>query len=179
MLDPAVKPLFDKYNTVLKPLIAEYESRNENFVTSLLIDIPDMFDNVVLFESSHQQEYLDEALRSLDNAIAVMRVCLIGSMMENIEKFKSHFPVNHLKILDGGHFYGKFNRLVKLIRNFKDVDQEKTYHLLVETEQLIDNVHPSSSAVRLLTEKKWVGYSKWIITVVIALIVNLLFFILL
>ena len=174
MLDPAVKPLFDKYNAVLKPLIAEYESRNENFVTSLLIDIPDMFDNIVLFTSSHQQEYLNEASRSLDNAIAAMRVCLIGSMMENIETFKSRFPDNHLKILDGGLFYGEFNRLINLVRDYKDIDQEKTYHLLVETEEMIVSVHSSSSTVRLLSEKKWIGISKWIITVVIALIVNFL-----
>ena len=50
MLNPELKSLYDKYRLELKPLIAEYESRNENFVAHLLHDIPFMFDNIALFE---------------------------------------------------------------------------------------------------------------------------------
>lgn len=56
MLNPQLKPLYDRYCSELKPLIAEYESRNENFVTPLLHDIPSMFDNIALYERASTAE---------------------------------------------------------------------------------------------------------------------------
>ena len=60
MLNPQLKPLYDRYRLELKPLIAEYESRNEDFVTPLLHDIPSLFDNIAMYEKASTTEDLEE-----------------------------------------------------------------------------------------------------------------------
>lgn len=180
MLNPQLKPLYDRYCSELKPLIAEYESRNENFVTPLLHDIPAMFDNIALYEKAstaeEKEEYMMDAEKCLDSAIENLRICLVASMMEDVNQFKSQFSREILDTLDDGKFCGKFFRLEKEIRTVKNTDLQTTYRKLKEMKNMIAECHAGTLATGLLSDNKVTTVFKWLFTIAVALIINLLIF---
>ena len=171
-----LQPLYDKYHSVLKPLIAEYESRNEDFVTPLLIDLPDMFDHVALYEDTREGSHISKAMYHLDKAIEAVRTCLVGSMIEAVERFRSRFPDTMLMTLDGGKFYGEFTSLERQLRECKDADLERAYKLLKEMDSMMQSAHASSLSSGILIDSPNIVCVKWIISIVVALIVNLIIF---
>ena len=180
MLNLQLKPLSDRYISELKPLIAEYESRNENFVTPLLRDIPLMFDNIALYEKAstveEKEECRMEAEKCLDSAIKTLRICLVASMMEDVNHFKSRFSQEILDTLDNGKFCSKFSRLEKEVRAVKNTDLQTAYRKLKEMENMIAECHAGTLATGLLSDSKITTVFKWLFTIVVALIIN--FFIL-
>ena len=172
MPEPELQPLYDRYHSVLKPMIAEYESRNEDFVTPLLIDLPDMFDYIALYEKSRDDAHVKEAMRHLDSAIDAVKTCLVGSMMKNVEQFKSRFPDRVLMAVKEGHFYGKFVSLESKVRECKESNLTQAYDYLKEMENMMQAAHDASLATSLLHDNKSIVAGKWIITILIALIVN-------
>lgn len=172
MFEPGLKSVYAKYHSVLKPLIAEYDSRNENFVTELLSDLPEMFDRVAIFSCNHEPKYQQAAEQALDNAIATMRTSITGSMMENVVQFKSRFSKNVLMALDGGHFYGRFSDLEKEVKTNKTSNPAKAYTSLKSMEGMMNKIHTTSLAANLLVDNRRTIIFKWIISTLIALIVN-------
>lgn len=178
MLNPQLKSLYAKYRTELKPLIAEYESRNENFVTPLLHDIPSMFDNIALYEKAttaeEKEEYRADAEKCLDKAIENLRVCLVASMMKDVNQFKSRFSQKTLDALDNGKFSGRFFGLEKEVRTLKDTNLQATYLKLKEMKDMIAGCHAGTLAMGLLSDSKFITAFKWFFTIVIALLINIL-----
>lgn len=172
MPSPELQALYNKYHGVLKPMIAEYESRNEDFVTPLLEDLPDMFDHVALYENTLDKSHIAEAMKHLDNAIDAVRTCLLGSMMVDVEKFRSRFPEGVLMAIKEGHFYGKFITLETKVRECKDSDPARAYDILKEMEGMMMSVHGASLSMGLLFDNRLIVIGKWVITILIALIVN-------
>lgn len=178
MLNQQLKPLYNRYRSELKPLIAEYESRNENFVTPLLNDIPAMFDNIAMYEKASttedKEEYRIDAEKCLDTAIGNLRVCLVASMMKDVNQFKSRFSQKILDTLDNGNFCGRFFRLEKEVRTVKDTDLQAAYLKLKEMEDMIAKCHAGTLATGLLSDNKLTTVFKWFFTIAIALIINFL-----
>lgn len=178
MLNQQLKPLYNRYRSELKPLIAEYESRNENFVTPLLNDIPAMFDNIAMYEKASttedKEEYRIDAEKCLDTAIGNLRVCLVASMMKDVNQFKSRFSQKILDTLDNGNFCGRFFRLEKEVRAVKDTDLQAAYLKLKEMEDMIAKCHAGTLATGLLSDNKPTTVFKWFFTIAIALIINFL-----
>lgn len=73
----SVQDLYTRYRIELKPLVAEYESENEMFVSSWLDKLSKMFDRVALSETecepAKQEEQLKIAYAHLDSAISDAR----------------------------------------------------------------------------------------------------------
>ena len=178
MLNLQLKPLYDRYISELKPLIAEYESRNENFVTPLLRDIPLMFDNIALYEKAstveEKEECRMEAEKCLDSAIKTLRICLVASMMENIKKFKSRFSKETFELLDGGKFCGKFFQLEREVIAVKNSDLKLAYNKLKEMEDMIEQCHGDTLTSSLKEDSRKMTIAKWLLTIGIALLVNFL-----
>jgi hypothetical protein len=177
MLNPELKFLYDRYRSELKPLIAEYESRNEDFVTSLLDDLPLMFDNIALYETASGEEknnYKIAAEQCLDNAIDNLLICLVASMMENIKKFKSRFSKETFELLDGGKFCGKFFQLEREVIAVKNSDLKLAYNKLKEMEDMIEQCHGDTLTSSLKEDSRKMTIAKWLLTIAIALLVNFL-----
>ena len=69
-----VDNLYARYRSELKPLVAEYESQNEQIMPSCLVSLAQMFDRVALSETSRTEEerieHLTAASGHLDTAIS-------------------------------------------------------------------------------------------------------------
>lgn len=188
MLNPELKSLYDKYRLELKPLIAEYESRNENFVAHLLHDIPFMFDNIALFEvsSSGKDVYIADAEKRLDQAIYNVRFCLVGSMMMDVKRFKSRFSKASLELFDSGKFYARFIQLENEVRSIKNIafkhsygkisgeDLKQAYDKLKKMEDLIAQYHDGALVNGLMKDNTVVTICKWVFSIAIALLFNYL-----
>lgn len=172
MFEPELQTLYDDYLNVLKPLIAEYESQEEDIVPSLLENLPFMFDNIVSFSKTHKVEAKNTASQHLEQAISDVRVCLIGSMMENMRDFNNKYPTSVLLPLEKGQFYHEYKDLEKQVRACKDSDHEKTYSLLKEIMRKIEGVHDSSMIVNLIRDNRGTFFYKCIITIVFSIFVN-------
>lgn len=188
MLNPELRSLYDRYRLELKPLIAEFESRNEKFVTHLLSDIPFMFDNIALFEisSSGKDEYKAKAEEHLDHAIFNIRFCLVASMMCYVKQFKSRFSKESLELFDSGRFYPRFIQLENdvrtitkaiyklLFRKHTENDLKQAYDKLKEMENMISEYHAGSLVNGLLKDSKVVTLFKWGFSIAVALLINYL-----
>lgn len=178
MLIPELQPIYDRYLKELKPLIAEYESRNEDFVTPLLLDMPDMFDCIALYSdstsSSEKDEYMKQADVALNRAIANLHTCLVAGMIENVQQFKSYYPETVLMTLQEGRFFQKFIDLENEARSLKDSNRAKAYTILKEIDVMITSCHASSLVSQLLVESRETTWLKWIFTILVSLIVNVL-----
>ena len=51
-----VDNLYARYRSELKPLVAEYESQNEQIMPSCLVNLAQMFDRIALSETSKTEE---------------------------------------------------------------------------------------------------------------------------
>lgn len=172
MLEKDLQPIYEKYHSVLKPMVAEYESRNEDFVTPLLTELPFMFDHVALYNRTKEPEHMEKANECLENAIGVVRTCLVGSMMEDVNKFKSRFPDRVLMVLNEGHFYGPFKELEESVRINKNSNPAEAYALLKKMENMMAGVQGGALASSLLLDNRTVKIWKWTVTILLALIVN-------
>lgn len=178
MLIPELKTIYGRYLNELKPLIAEYESRNEDFVAPLLLDMPDMFDCIALYSDStsplEKEEYMEQADAALDRAIASLHTCLVANMIENVKQFKSYYSEAILMTLQEGKFFKKFIDLEDEARSLKDSNRAKAYTILKEMDAMIASCHASSLVSRLLVENRVITRLKWIVTILVSLIVNAL-----
>ena len=166
--------LYDKYLNELKPLVAEYEARNENFVASLLNDLPVMFDNVVLFnvDGANKKKYLDKANECLNNSINTLKHYLTASMMENVTLFQSRYPKEFLMTLNRGQFYGEFEELETDVRCYKKTNPEKAYNSLRRMEEMINTCDLDVLTKNFIFDNKRTTIFKWVITILSSLVVN-------
>lgn len=175
MLHQELKDIYDKYHSDLKPLIAEYESRNEKFAATLLHDLPVMFDHIALYDRdvvTNKNKHKEKANESLDNAINNLRTYLIASMMENVKLFQSRFSKQFLMTLDSGKFYGKFKKLEGEVRAQKGQNRYEAYCKLRTMEKMMNDCHAETLAKTLLLDNRHITILKWVITILISLIVN-------
>lgn len=177
MLNQDLKLIYDKYRSELRPLIAEYESRNELFVTPLLHELPAMFDNIALYclnpKDSDMEKYKESADACLDTVIGDLKRCIVASMMVHIKQFKSLFSKQILHAIDGGRFYIKFIKLETEARKDESVNKETAYLKLKEMELMIENCHASKIIISL-SHNKLLNIIEPIVAIVFALIIDYL-----
>lgn len=178
MLDPKLAQIYQKYNEVLKPLIAEFESRDEIFVTPLLKDLPQMLDSIFSYSLTKEDCHLESAECQLNNAINTVRFFLNASLMKEIKEFKARFPENILMSLDNGHFYATFINLESEARANKENSPEITFKCLKQMKSMIDDGFDSSLIATLRMEKKKEIIGKWVASIIIALLINALILVL-
>lgn len=176
MFDEKLSAIYYRYFSELKPLIAEYESRNENFVAPLLVDLPIMFDCIALFniDRANKDAHLEEANNSLNKAICILKRYITADIMEDVNLFKSRNPKQLLLTLDNGRFYGKFKGLedeVRLVKGNKN-EVEKTYSLLKKMRAMISECKMELLTKRHLFDNTTTTILKWILTVLIGFIAN-------
>ena len=64
-----VDNLYARYRSELKPLVAEYESQNEQIMPSCLVNLAQMFDRIALSESEQSIKALKNILYDLNEEL--------------------------------------------------------------------------------------------------------------
>lgn len=176
MFNEEQRAIYCRYFSELKPLIAEYESRNENFVAPLLVDLPIMFDSIALsnIDKVNKDVHLKDANDSLDKSICILKRYITANMMKDVKQFKSHNPKQLLLTLNNSQFYGEFKGLEDEVRLVKDNKHEieKTYSLLKQMRAMISECQMELLTKRHLFDNSTTTILKWILTVLIGLIAN-------
>jgi hypothetical protein len=170
----SVQDLYTRYRTELKPLVAEYESENEMFVSSWLDKLSHMFDRVALSETeckpAMQEEQLGIAYAHLDSAISDARRSVMASKMTIIEKFRKHYNTDNLSSVDNGRFIGPFLALEEEVRSVKDTDEVLAYGKLSQMVSLIQKNRSSILANTINSDSRRMTIMKWLVTILVSII---------
>jgi hypothetical protein len=106
-------PIYDKYNGELRPLISEFEGREEQFEEPILKNMAYVVDELSLCvqtnNSDTQNSHLDKALQNLDEAVTNSYKYLVFSHHRRLKKFKRRFSKYQMQQFDNGKFVGKFD----------------------------------------------------------------------
>lgn len=110
-----VENLYARYRSELKPLVAEYESQNEQIMPSCLVSLAQMFDRVALSETSESKEesmsHLSGASGHLDKAISDTKAGVVADHILTVLKFKQTYGQDIINTLKDGTFVGPFKAL--------------------------------------------------------------------
>lgn len=105
--------LYAKYNDELRPLISEFEGREEQFEEPILKSMAYVVDELSL---CIQEENTDEqdghhlkAEHYLEEAIVNSYKYLVYSQHKSLKKFKRRFAKKQLELFENGKFIGKFS----------------------------------------------------------------------
>lgn len=166
----AYRTLYEKYNSVLKPLISEQEGRLETFAVPLLESLSCMLDAVSLADAcdddEHKSEYVKVADEALDLSISYSYQYLIYALQKNIEAFEEKAPQSVRNRIYGGKFVGPYeslkNNIVELLKKCDQQNDDilslplykKAYHQLIELEQLV-NAHHTELIIAEEGKKSW------------------------
>lgn len=105
--------LYAKYNDELRPLISEFEGREEQFEEPILKSMAYVVDELSLCiqeENTDEQIYhYRKAQQNLDEAVTNSYKYLVYSHHKRLEKFKRRFTKHQLEQFDNGRFIGKFS----------------------------------------------------------------------
>ena len=115
-MDNRFRPLFNKYNEQLKPLVAQIEGRFEKFETPLLENLMHYWEAIVLL---HDEEHKDDAAiwdkaeKVLDESISQSHVYLISGYKDDVRDFERHTSKHARRMFRDGLFLGEYNKLKK------------------------------------------------------------------
>lgn len=116
-MDKQLKPLFEKYNEQLKPLVAQIEGRFEKFETPLLENLMAYWECIVQmyipdFEND-KELIIDKAHKKLDESISQSYVYMISAYQDDVKRFETHTSRNARVYFEEGKFLGRYNKLKK------------------------------------------------------------------
>ncbi|HAE24915.1 MAG TPA: hypothetical protein DCG33_06205 [Prevotellaceae bacterium] len=108
----AYRTLYEKYNTILKPLISEQEGRLETFAVPLLESLSCMLDAVSLADACdndvQKSKYVKVADEALNLSISYSYQYLIYALQKEIDTFEERAPKSVRNRIDGGKFWKQY-----------------------------------------------------------------------
>lgn len=118
----SVEDLYRNYRATLKPLVAEFESQNEQILPSCLEDLALTFDRIALLETSEDEneckKHLKKASEHLEAAIRDTRDGVMASHIQTIDRFFRICGQETLEVVKDGNFIGPFLFLGPIIESF-------------------------------------------------------------
>lgn len=128
-MDNRFRPLFDKYNGQLKPLVAQIEGRFERFETPLLENLMLYWEAIVqLHDSNHEDdtELMIWAEKKLDESISQSHVYMISGYIDDVKDFERHTSMHARRTFQNGLFLGEYKKLKKeAVANVKLTNQTR------------------------------------------------------
>ena len=106
-------PIYNRYNGELRPLISEFEGREEQFEEPILENMAYLVDELSLCVQSEdladQKNHFKTAQQNLEEAVTNTYKYLVVSHHKQLIKFKRRFSKHQLESYNNGKFIGKFN----------------------------------------------------------------------
>lgn len=180
-------PLYEKYNKVLRPLISEYEGREENFEEPLLKSMAYMVDNLSFCVGAENQEkqqnHFAEAQKNLEEAVVNAYKYLVYSHHRELKKFKRRFTKKQLEICNGGNLVGEFyaddraaRRAVIKGRRSNNVldsmaDYKKAYELYAGIEKMIAKFNASGVMLQHQYRGFLIETAKFVLSLIVSVTV--------
>lgn len=175
---PEVENLYARYRSELKPLVAEYESQNEQIMPSCLVNLAEMFDRVALSETSESKEesmdHLSGASEHLDTAISDTKAGVVADRILKVLKFKRTYGQDIINTLKDGTFVGPFTALENEVRQSLATDEGTALSKLGAMVDMINDSHASALAISTTKDSRKTTFLKWGFTIIVSLLVTLL-----
>lgn len=189
-----ITTLYNQYNTIIKPLMAEIEAREERMPLPIFNEIRAFNDHIArcYLEGTHSERINNELLKAERHITRITLdcfKCLNISLYKQIEKFEKQTRNIDLTVLNNGCFYPRYCELKRLavnhIQNAKkqeglNLDSslnefQIAYNTYREVEELIINHAESVKWARVrFTSKRILSILLWILSVVISGLLSLL-----
>jgi hypothetical protein len=184
-------PIYVKYNSELRPLISEFEGREEQFEEPLLKEMAYLVDELSLCVqadgSETQKLHFDSALCHLNEAVAHSYKYLVYSHHKRMKKFKRRFSEHQLQLFENGKFVGEFTdeskRAKECFRRTKKLDilssasndLKQAYELYSHIEHKISDFESEGAALESRARSIWVTFVKAVVSLAISIGVSYLF----
>lgn len=170
-----LQSLFLRYQNELRPLIIDFESREEEFLGPLLYGVPVMFDKVARFAQENDRRLLDEAEGSLNGLLSEVRSELLASYINSDNEFRRRYGDEVINAINGGSFSREYNRLRNEAKKaIGDGNMGKAIELFREIEHLREEHGPSALAVGNLRQGAVGFFIELIVSIIISVAAGLL-----
>lgn len=186
--------LFNQYNQVIKPLIAEIEARSEAMPQPLFNEIRAFTDHIArCYFPDITNEKLDDELQKAGRHVVRITLdcfkCLNILLFKKVEEFERQTKNVDLKVLDNGEFYPKYKKLkrdaaetVKQAKLAESKDStealklyDAAYNKYVELEDLLKGSAENVKWARVhFTVKRILKITAWVVSVIVSGLLSLL-----
>ena len=192
-MDKRIIGLYQDYNSVIKPLIAEVESRTEHFPLPLFNEIRALHDHIsrCYSEGATNNTIEEEVVKAQRHSLRIMLDCykyLNLTLHETVILFERETRHIDLTVLQNGTFYPKYKeiraRAIKLVRQAKceePLDSVKaldtyqlSYNAYSELEALIDGIYTDVHWARVrFSVRRGLSIFLWILSAILSGIISI------
>ena len=157
--DTRIIALYNSYNTIIKPLIAEVEARTEQFPLPLFNEIRALHDHIArCYSDGFSAEQVDTEIHKAERHVVRIMLdcykCLNLSLHDAVLLFEKQTKHVDLTVLQDGTFYPKYKSLrtqaIQTIRKAKSLESMDTdvaldmyqnaYNVYSDLELMLDSV---------------------------------------
>lgn len=186
--------LYQDYNTVIKPLIAEVEARTEQFPLPLFNEIRALHDHIARCYSdaitpAQISSEIHKAKRHVVRIMLDCYKCLNLSLHDEVLLFEKQTKHIDLTVLQNGTFYPKYKTLrmnaVQAVRKAKSLESldtnaaldayQNSYNVYCELEGMIDSITPDLHWAHIrFSVRRLLQVTLWILSAIVSGIISIL-----
>lgn len=159
-METRIHEIYSRYNTELKPLIAEQETRMSAFEEPLLLNLSKMFDflSQALAREGDVKNYLEEMDNVLSTCISQSYMYIAAAIKDDVKRFEKNNGGTIRIKLEKGKFASTYENLKNEIREIdkrckKDKDNyilhiddyKESYLKCLKLEELIEGVNDTET----------------------------------
>lgn len=185
--------LYQDYNTVIKPLIAEVEARTEQFPLPLFNEIRALHDHISrCYSDNVSSEQSDSEIHKAERHVARIMLdcykCLNLSLHDEVLLFEKQTKHIDLTVLQDGTFYPRYKTLrmkaIQTVRKAKSLESQnsnaaldayqQSYNVYSELETMIDSVTPDLHWARLrFSVRRLLQVALWILSAIASGVISI------
>lgn len=192
--DTRIIALYNSYNTIIKPLIAEVEARTEQFPLPLFNEIRALHDHIArCYSDGFSAEQADTEIHKAERHVVRIMLdcykCLNLSLHDAVLLFEKQTKHVDLTVLQDGTFYPKYKSLrtqaIQTVRKAKSLESMDTdvaldmyqnaYNVYSDLELMLDSVATDIHWARVrFTVRRILQVLLWIASAIASGIVSIL-----
>lgn len=185
--------LYQDYNTVIKPLIAEVEARTEQFPLPLFNEIRALHDHISrCYSDNVSSEQIDSEIHKAERHVVRIMLdcykCLNLSLHDEVLLFEKQTKHIDLTVLQDGTFYPRYKILrmkaIQTVRKAKSLESQDTnaaldayqqsYNVYSELETMIDSVTPDLHWARIrFSVRRLLQVVLWILSAIASGVISI------
>lgn len=189
-----ITALYQEYNTVIKPLIAEVEARTEQFPLPLFNEIRALHDHIArCYSDNISSQQIDSEMHKAERHVIRIMLdcykCLNLSLHDAVLLFERQTKHIDLTVLQNGTFYTKYKSLrtkaIQTVRKAKSLEAldsyaaldtfQEAFNVYCDLENIIDEVTPDLHWARVrFSVRRVLQVLLWILSAVASGFVSIL-----